>query len=100
MSTQTCSNCSNVCFETANYYMTVPNHDHDLLKQLLVCAKVCQLCAESCALGTPNSDDIMQLCAKVCNDCATSCGDYPDNDTLAHCCQVCTDCNEACSAPG
>ena len=92
----TCTQCANVCLKTASHYMNVENHDHDLLKQLLVCAEVCKLCALSQTMCSPNCCDVMQLCSKVCADCAKACSAHPGDECMYKCASTCADCSECC----
>jgi hypothetical protein len=88
-----CAACNRHCFDLA----TGGDKKHALV------ARLCQDCADVCALTGkvvgrrgPVWPAMCEACARVCKACAEQCGKFPDHEQMKKCAKACSDCEKAC----
>jgi hypothetical protein len=94
-----CLECHQHCLSALEYCISKggdfakPEH----LRLLRVCAEICRTAAFVLESRSEFFDRTCVLCAEVCNSCAESCEALKD-DFLDHCARSCRDCADSCVA--
>jgi hypothetical protein len=90
-----CTECHQVCLQTAVDPDVVGKISADDLKLLVNCAEICRTCADFMATISAFHRPLCGLCAQVCEACAKMCRGY-HIAAMDECAQVCDRCADSC----
>ncbi len=86
-----CNHCFNECLNEKDVKMLAK-----CIQLNLECADFCQLSSTLIARNSEQAHEMLLLCAKVCERCADECVKH-QNDHCKHCAEVCRKCAETCN---
>lgn len=95
-----CIACYRICMQTVSKLYDTEGHNHDLLRQLQVCARACQLSAETMILDSFQHPLTCALCAMLCEQCSVVCRETAEGHErlqfLIKCADICDECAKSC----
>ncbi len=96
---QHCSDCHNVCLETAVHCLELGGTHAEArhITLLLNCAEICATSADFMLTGSGLHGRTCAVCAEVCERCAESCERVdPNDETMRRCAETCRQCAQSC----
>ncbi|OGI02564.1 MAG: hypothetical protein A2Y25_09660 [Candidatus Melainabacteria bacterium GWF2_37_15] len=94
---ESCSDCHNVCVETAAYSLQQGGELSDAkhIAILYDCIDICQASINSMSRGSELANKICATCGNICEICANHC-DMFDDSKVKDCARVCRECAAQC----
>lgn len=96
---QHCSDCHNVCLETASHCLALGGKHAEAahVTLLLNCAEICATSADFMLTGSELHGRTCAVCAEACERCADSCEQLGAGDeTMRRCAEACRACAQSC----
>ena len=95
---QNCSECHDICVETATHCLSLGGRHAGLEHQTLLrdCAQICATSADFMLRGSAQHRETCRVCAEVCDRCAASCEQMGDDAMMKRCAAACRKCAESC----
>ena len=92
-----CTKCTQACYECFHACLNEPdlNARKNCVSILVECAMMCQMSVGTMAMNGTFSKEHCELCAKVCEKCAEECAMFKD-DHRQKCAEICRMCAEEC----
>lgn len=92
---QNCTECHQVCLQTAVSPDVVGKIPAEDLKLLVNCSEICRTCADFTATISAFHRQLCALCSQVCTACAQMCRRY-NIAAMLECAEVCDRCADSC----
>lgn len=91
-----CSQCHQVCLQTAMNYCLTTGGKHvepEHYRLVMNCAAICQLASDFQLSGSAYCKELCELCATICEACAKSCEALGE---MKECVAACIKCAKSC----
>lgn len=91
-----CSQCHQVCLQTAMNYCLTTGGKHvepEHYRLVMNCAAICQLASDFQLSGSAYCKELCELCATICEACAKSCEALGE---MKECVAACKKCAKSC----
>jgi hypothetical protein len=90
-----CTECHNVCLQTAVDNEVAGQIKAEDLKLLINCAEICRSSADFLNTNSPYHRDVCRTCAEICDACAKMC-ERSAIPVMKSCAPICRTCAESC----
>lgn len=92
-----CNKCAQACFECFNACLNEPdlNARKNCVKILVECAMMCQMSDATMSMVGSFTSEHCNVCAKICDKCAEECAMFKD-DHCKKCADICRMCADEC----
>jgi hypothetical protein len=93
-----CLECHRICMKTAAYCLSKGGKHAEAshIALLLICAGICQTCADAMLLGAAVHRVTCGACAEICRQCAAACESMGNDEAMKACAEACKQCAKSC----